>query len=217
MRWTLSDAHDQAVIDASAARHRAAVVARQPDRQQSRRRASSKARSTFTEPPLVENPIAMSPASRVGDELAGEHQVEADVVGERGEDRPVVDERQRGQAAALRRVRNSSAVASASVALPPLPNVNSRPPCRKRWAIASPACAARSPHCVRASPSRSVLALGHLAPRRRGEIGEQRRRVALVGIDERVQEAGRLGRHVRRFLGSTVSATPACTSTRSPG
>ncbi len=46
----------------------------------------------------------MSPAPGVGDDLAGEHQLEADIVGQRGEHGPVVDEGDGRQREARRRV-----------------------------------------------------------------------------------------------------------------
>ena len=74
-------AHDEAVLDVAAGGHLAAVVAGQADGQQAAARGLGEGASRFRELPLVESPSAMSPARRVGDELAGEHEVEADVVG----------------------------------------------------------------------------------------------------------------------------------------
>ena len=92
MRWTLSDAHDEAVVDVGRRGHLAAVVAGQPDREQPAARASAKATSRFRELPLVDMPSGDVAGAGVGDQLAGEHEVEADVVAERGEHGRVVGE-----------------------------------------------------------------------------------------------------------------------------
>ena len=64
----------------------------------------------------------------MGDELAREDQLETDVVGQRGEDGLVIDQDEGGQRPPVRRVAEQIRRPSASVALPPLPKVNSRPP-----------------------------------------------------------------------------------------
>ena len=69
-------------------RSRSSPMVRRP-----RRRASSRARSTFTESPLVEKPMAISDGSGVGDDLAGEDQIEPDVVGEAVSTARIVDQR----------------------------------------------------------------------------------------------------------------------------
>ena len=114
-------------------RHLAAVVAGEPDREHA-------AGAGLAEPG---HEVAGAAAGRhadgdvarpgAGDELAGEHEVEADVVAQRGEHRLVGGERP-GRAAARRRGgrANSATRVGASVELPPLPNVNSRPPAANR-------------------------------------------------------------------------------------
>ena len=188
--------HHQAVIDGVGARHRTAFVAAQPDRQQPSPRRLVEGPQHVHRVAARREPDRDVTGSGVSDDLAGEDQLEADVVGERGEHRTIVDERHRGQAptraADCGTARRSP---SASVALPPLPNVNSRPPCSKRCAIASPAASERG-GALRASVTvRRFAALGHLRPGRRGEVGQERAGVALVSVDERVEEAGRFGGH----------------------
>ena len=87
-----------------------------------RRRASASAAITFSELPLVDSASSASPAARVGDHLAREDRLDADVVGDRGEDRRVLGEVERrarrpaGQRRAevrhhVHRVRGRAAVA----------------------------------------------------------------------------------------------------------
>ncbi len=62
-----------------------------------RRLASSKARSRFSELPLVDRPSAMSPARAEGRDLPGEHDVHADVVRQRGQHGRVAGQADGGQ------------------------------------------------------------------------------------------------------------------------
>ena len=78
--------HDQAVVEVGARRHPAAVVAGQADGAAGPAGAPRRRRARrLAELPLVDRPRAMSPGAAVGDQLAGEHQLEADVVAQRGQ------------------------------------------------------------------------------------------------------------------------------------
>ena len=149
---------------ASLARHGAAVVAAQPDGQH------APPGRLLQGPQHVDRVAAGGEADRdvagpgVGDDLAGEHQVEADVVGQRGEHGPVVDERDAPAAGGRDGgSTNSATVPSASVALPPLPKANSRPPRRNRSAIAVAALAATGRRTLRGVDVRSARLSANLA------------------------------------------------------
>ena len=151
-----------------------------------------------------------------GDELAGEHEVEADVVAERGEDRLVGGERPgRERLADRRAARTARRAVATSVELPPLPNANIRPPAANRRAI-SAAAVAISSRLASSVDSRSARALGGLGGGRGGEVAQQGVLVALLGVEEGVEEVGRSpSRHL--VDSSRPIAVPAWTSRRSPG
>ena len=92
MRWTLSAAHDQAVVETGLG-HLAPVVAGQADGEQAPPAALGEGVEEVDRVAAGRQPKAMSPGAAVGDELAGEHQLEADVVAQGGEDGLVGDER----------------------------------------------------------------------------------------------------------------------------
>ena len=132
-------AHDQAVVDGIAHRHAGSLVPAEADREE------APARRLLEGAQHVRRVAARGEAdghvelAGVGDDLAREDELEPHVVGERGEDGLVVDQREGGQRAPVRGVAEQLAVPWASVALPPLPKLNSLPPRAKRSAMAAPA------------------------------------------------------------------------------
>ena len=109
-----------------------AVVADERDRAQRRAAAPRPApRSRCAELPLVESASRHVARAPVGDHLAREDRLGADVVGDRGEDRGVLGQVERRAAAASARPggrRKSATTSIASVAEPPLPSASSLPP-----------------------------------------------------------------------------------------
>ena len=94
MRCTLSERTTRQWSTASLTRHGPALVAAKPTVSSPRREASSKARSMLTRVAAGGEPDGDVAGPGVGDELAGEDELEADVVGQRGEHGPVVDQGQ---------------------------------------------------------------------------------------------------------------------------
>ena len=128
----------------------------------------------------------------VGDQLAREHEVEPDVVAERGQHRGVVDEAPGGERLAPRRPGEQrgqrrgvgGAAAVAEREQPAAPREPRSPWPRRPRRSASADCVERRVVAVGAG-----LRLG-LAPTARSS--EQRIGVALVGLDERIEEVRRL-------------------------
>ena len=80
-----------------------------------------------------------------GDQLTREHQLEPDVVAQRGHDRLIGGQRPRGQdGLPIGGRANSRAKVVESVQLPPFPKVNIRPPAANRRAISVAAASSRS-------------------------------------------------------------------------
>ena len=128
-----------------------------------------------------------------GDQLAGEHQVEADVVAQRGEDRLIGGERP-GRAAAPadrrpgeQRHQRGGIRGAAAVAEREHPPARGEPAghlgCRRRDQLRG-----WRPRWTRRSAALSAA----LAAAEAARSAQQRVRVALLGVEERVQEVGRL-------------------------
>src|SRR6185312_16826954 len=177
---------------------------------------------------------------RAGDQLAGEHQLESDVVTQCGQDRLVGGQRPGRQGVAERRSREQGRQrggigAAAAVSEREQPAAGGEPP---RQLGGGP----RQQIGVgfqRGAPKRQTF--GRLGLCRRGQIGEQRGGIVFLGVDERVQEVGGFvgGAHETPSRSSSsptwsngaapripaapasssqtrLIAVPACTSTSSP-
>ena len=155
-----SERRDDDVVGEPLGGDAAAVVAHQRDRHAARGGAPRASASiTFGELPLVESASSTSPGAAVGDDLAREDRVGADVVGDRGEDRRVLGEVERRAAAARRAAARGSRPRRPSRRSP------SRR-CRGRAAVPPPSSAARSSRRARpAAPRRPRRASARAARR----------------------------------------------------
>ena len=145
-----------------------------------RRRASASAAITFADEPVVESVSSASPGAPVGDHLAREDRLDADVVGDRGQDRRVLGEVQRR---AGPRARRSATTSIASVAEPPLPSASSR-------AAANDAAAALQHARVLAQRLLAQRAdLRRLPRSSAARPRAPRRGRSLAAVEERIEEA----------------------------
>ena len=146
IRWTLSERTTRQWAMAGLAAMAPPSYPLRPMVSSPRREHSSSPRSTLTESPLVENPTAMSPAVAWAmicreNTRSKPTSLASAVSTARSSTRDMAG---RGRPPGGRRKRSTAP--SASVALPPLPNAKSRPPRRKRSAIAVAAASSASPH-----------------------------------------------------------------------
>ena len=105
IRCTLSDAHHEAVVDVGAGRERATLVAGQSDREQSGPLGLGEGHEDVAGVAARRDPERDVGRAGVGDELAGEHEVEADVVRQRGQHGRVGGEAARRERPSDRRLR----------------------------------------------------------------------------------------------------------------
>ena len=190
IRCTLSDRTTRQWSMVSDAGHAAAVVARQPHAQEPEPARLGEGRQQVGRAAARREPERDVRRAGRGDQLAGEHEVEADVVGQRGQHGVVGDERARrqrptdGRATEQRhhagRVGGAAAVAEREE---PPTRAKAAPPSRQRPHRAR----RRAPSSVASRSAALVLALASAERARSSSSGAG---VALVALDEGVEEVG---------------------------
>ena len=173
-------AHDQTMLHVAAARHRAAVVTTTAPPSAARAARLGERAQHVLRAAARREPDRDVAGPGVRDQLAREHELETDIVGERGQYRLSSTSDSAGSGVPAGGMSEQRPRASASVALPPLPNVNSRPPCRKRCSHRRAGGRDRAARTRRASPPAKPRSRRSWPVADAAEIGEQRAGVALV-------------------------------------